>query len=136
MRANGAMNARNSPQKLIILLVEDEVLVRMALADDLRGQGYGIIEAANADEALSILESNAEIDLVITDKRMPGFLDGMGLARSIRSRGDVGVIMISGEAPEAEATEFLDAYLRKPYRASEVLLHVRAIARKLDDHRG
>ena len=64
-----------------------EVLARMALAEDLPEQGYRVIEAANAYDALSIVESNAEIDLAITDERMPGPLDGIGLARLIRSRG-------------------------------------------------
>src|SRR5262245_63260711 len=108
----------------------------MALAEDLREQGYRVIEAANAYDALSIVESNAEIDLLITDKRMPGPLDGIGLARLIRSCGGPGVIMLSGEAPAAKATEVIDVYLQKPCRVLERLLHVYALAPRLDDHRG
>jgi CheY-like chemotaxis protein len=126
-------NAPRSARKIIILVVEDEVLIRAVLADDLREHGYEIIEAANGDEALSILQSHVDIDLVITDKRMPGSLDGLALARVIRAdHRPLGVIMISGDPPQAEATEILDAYLRKPCRVPELLAHVRALSPHMD----
>jgi DNA-binding response OmpR family regulator len=124
-------NAR--PWQSTILLVEDEVLIRTVLADDLRQEGYAIVEAANAEEALSILHTNTRIDLVITDNRMPGALDGSALVRQLRRhhRG-VAVIMISGELPEPELVGVLDAYLRKPCRMLELLSHVRALAPAID----
>jgi CheY-like chemotaxis protein len=66
-------------------VVEDEVLVRIKVADELRAQGYAVIEATNASEAISVLQSSMRIDLVLTDIRMPGDLDGLGLARMMRS---------------------------------------------------
>jgi len=72
---------RQSPT---VLLVEDEVLVRMMLADQLREAGCTVVEASDADEALLLLRQNlVRIDLVISDVRMPGSMDGLGLARVI-----------------------------------------------------
>jgi CheY-like chemotaxis protein len=131
--AYAIMKLRPSARKLIILVVEDEVLVRTVLAEDLRNHGYDIVEAANADEALSILQSNTGIDLVITDKRMPGSLDGVGLARVIRAdHRHIGLIMISGDPLQAEVTDVLDAYLSKPCRVPELLAHVRALSPYMD----
>src|SRR5262245_34668867 len=125
--------ANASAWQCTILLVEDEVLIRTVLAEDLRREGYAIIEAANAEEALSILHTNTRIDLVITDKRMPGVLDGSALVRQLRlHHRHVAVIMISGETQEPELIGVLDAYLRKPCRMSELLSHVRALAPALD----
>jgi CheY-like chemotaxis protein len=68
-----------------ILVVDDEVLIRMALSDFLQECGFKVLEAGNAEEAITILEQgHAVIDLVFSDVRMPGELDGFGLAKWIR----------------------------------------------------
>ena len=67
-----------------ILLVEDEILIRLAMADDLRQAGFIVVEASNADEAISVLNSTPDIALVVTDIRMPGRIDGVGLANWVR----------------------------------------------------
>ncbi len=64
-----------------LLLVEDEVLIRLTVADYLRDCGYHVIEASNAQEALSVLTSDIDIDIVFSDVQMPGTIDGFGLAR-------------------------------------------------------
>jgi CheY-like chemotaxis protein len=67
------------------LLVEDEVLIRMMLADELRGRGFNVLEAQNADEALTLLQSGVPVGLVLTDVQLPGSLDGIGwLGCSVR----------------------------------------------------
>lgn len=58
------------------MVVEDEILIRMTLVDSLIDEGYRVYQAANADEAAAILKSREPIDLVITDVRMPGSMDG------------------------------------------------------------
>ena len=63
-----------------ILLVEDQTLVRLALAHHLGECGYAVLEAENADEALVLLGRHPEIDVVFTDVQMPGSMDGLGLA--------------------------------------------------------
>ena len=66
-----------------ILVVEDELLIRLMLSDGLRDKGYHVIEACNADEALIVL-ATAVPDLIISDVRMPGSMDGMGLLAVVR----------------------------------------------------
>ena len=70
----------------IILVVEDDVLVRAMISDELRDRGHTVIEAANADEALAILSSPVRMDIVVTDMQMPGSIDGSELVRTIRGQ--------------------------------------------------
>ena len=71
----------------ILVVVEDEVLVRMMLADQLREAGYRVVEASDADEALELLQHDAlDVKVVISDVQMPGSMDGIELARVIRSK--------------------------------------------------
>ncbi len=69
-----------------LLIVEDEALVRIDLADLLGDMGYEVIEAAGADQAIALLETHPEIVAVITDIQMPGSMDGLALARAVRER--------------------------------------------------
>ena len=69
-----------------ILLVEDEVLVRMVIAEELRDAGYTVIEANSADEALDLLRhGEVDVQVIFSDVRMPGTIDGAMLARIVRS---------------------------------------------------
>src|SRR5205823_5789281 len=67
-----------------VLVVEDEVLIRLMIADELRKQGLNVIEACSADEALSVLQSSVPVGLLVTDLHMPGKLNGLALARIVR----------------------------------------------------
>jgi CheY-like chemotaxis protein len=86
--------------KAVVLVVEDEVLVRMMLADVLDEAGFRVIEAAHADEALSVLTALPEVQAVVTDVEMPGgSMNGFALAREVRTqRPDIGVLIASGRA--------------------------------------
>ena len=66
---------------LVILLVEDEVLVRMVAADVLEDAGFTVLESTNAEEALRLLETRPDVQVLFTDVNMPGALDGLGLRR-------------------------------------------------------
>lgn len=92
-----------------MLVVEDEVLIRFTLADYLRDCGFHVVEAADASEAIALLQaSETIIDLVFSDVHMPGELDGFGLARWLRSTmPDVLVILTSGVARTADLGEEL-----------------------------
>ncbi len=80
MTSNIADPEPDSPQAVAtILVVEDELLVRMMVGDSLRDAGFDVIEAFNADEAIAILHSGVVIDLMFSDVRMPGSMDGLGL---------------------------------------------------------
>lgn len=114
--------------KTTVLVVEDEILLRMVLADKLRDDGYTVIEAANADEALSILQSNTTVGLVVTDRNMPGDLDGGALARRIRRehRG-LKVVMVSGEEPGVEVQRVLHGFFRKPCNVAALSAYLRSL---------
>jgi len=108
-----------------ILVVEDDVLTRMAVSEELREHGYSVIEAASADEALTVLQGPSRIDLLLTDMRMPGALDGCGLARHVRAALPfVKIVMVSGQAPDADAHGLLDGYLAKPIAPSHLVSYL------------
>lgn len=99
----------------VILVVEDEVLIRMLMADVLRDEGYRVIEAATGDEAMAILNSGQTVDLVVTDVRMPGEIDGVELAARSKAIAPLRpVVIVSGHLPPAAAVS-ADAFLPKPY---------------------
>lgn len=109
-----------------ILVVDDEVLIRFALADYLRECGYSVLEAANAAEALELLQANiGAIDLVFSDVQMPGDMDGFGLAQWVRAnRPGVPVILTSGNAKTADLAEELceiGPLEAKPYHAGTLV---------------
>jgi CheY-like chemotaxis protein len=114
-----------------VLVVEDEVLIRLTVSDYLRACGYQVIEASNADEAMRLLEADIRIDVVFSDVNMPGSLDGFGLAQWIRrERADVKVILASGAARSAKAAGDLrekGAFLRKPYAHADLEREIRTL---------
>jgi CheY-like chemotaxis protein len=86
-----------------ILIVEDEILIRMDLADYLRECGYQVIEASNADEAMAVFQSGRQVGIALSDIQMPGSMDGFGLTRWIRAnRPDTKVILTSGVTRSTE----------------------------------
>ncbi|BCH60358.1 response regulator [Agrobacterium vitis] len=83
----------------VILVVEDSPLIRMGAIDLVLSAGYDVLEAGDADEAIRILESRDDIDLVFTDVQMPGTMDGIKLSHYIRDRWPpVKLIIASGAA--------------------------------------
>lgn len=87
-----------------ILVVEDEILIRFILADSLRDIGFQVLEAGDGDEGLQILNSGQVIDLIVTDVRMPGEVDGMQLTRRSKSLAPGRpVIVCSAHLYESEA---------------------------------
>ena len=84
----------------LVLVVEDEALVRMTLADVLEDAGFKVIEAVHADEALRVLKAVSDIQAVVTDVEMPrGSINGFELARRVRTDCQgIGVLVVSGRA--------------------------------------
>jgi two-component system, response regulator PdtaR len=111
----------------VVLIVEDEFLIRMAAADAIRDAGFEVLEAANADEAIAALESRADILVVFTDIQMPGSMDGAKLAHAVKHRWPpVHIIATSGRV----ALETLDlpvgtVIFPKPYSPETIasMLH-------------
>lgn len=105
----------------IILLVEDEFLIRFMLGDALRDAGYTVLEASNGQEGLALLQSGQMVDLMITDVRMPGEMDGMELTRRSKEMALARpVIVCSGHLTPSES-EPADAFFAKPYSADALI---------------
>jgi len=114
----------------IVLVAEDEALVRELSVGELQDAGYTVIEAANAGQALAILENGVAVDVLFTDVNMPGEIDGMVLAQLVHRRWPgVGLIVTSGKTDIPE-TDLPDdgRFIRKPYRLSEMSRMVGQIA--------
>jgi CheY-like chemotaxis protein len=113
-----------------VLVVEDDPLSRLHASNLVEDAGYIAIEAANADEAIAILESRKDIRIVFTDIDMPGSMDGLKLARAIRDRWPpIELILTSGhfdlrqdEIPER------GLFFAKPYRDEEIITTLQAFA--------
>jgi CheY-like chemotaxis protein len=111
-----------------ILIVEDEVFIRLALADDLMDAGFVVLQAFNAAEALQVLQASVDVDLLITDIRMPGPMDGLDLATYARATWPMLKIMfISGNLTDLPAHPPADALLEKPYFQAAVIAGVRQL---------
>ena len=106
-----------------ILIVEDEFLVRMFVSDVLRDADYRVIEACDAGEAVTILDSGASIDLILTDVRMPGAVDGLGLRDLVRqAHPTLPVIITSGHLQRDSAfADVFTVFLPKPYKPDHLL---------------
>ncbi len=110
-----------------ILVVEDEVLIRLHLAEELRGAGYAVIEAASGDEAVTLLSRLDDIGLVLTDIRMPGSVDGMALASWTRSNfPPIKIVIISTDVHSGMRQDF-DACFSKPIRFEDLIRCVRQL---------
>jgi CheY-like chemotaxis protein len=110
-----------------ILLIEDEVLVRMSLADQLRSAGYVVLEASNADEALDLLHGHG-VRLVLSDIRMPGRLDGVQLAHIIRAQHpEIKIVLASGESFSTSHWGDYDGFFPKPYDARRLIDHIKML---------
>jgi CheY-like chemotaxis protein len=114
--------------KPTVLVVEDDVLTRVAASDELRERGYSVIEAANADEALSVLHSPLRVDFVLTDLRMPGAMDGAALVKTIRAEFPfLKVVMVSGQLPDSATQSLLDGYFGKPVAPSQLASYLQEL---------
>ncbi len=111
------MNGPSIPLRPVVLLVEDEFLVRMAAADALEDAGFEVIETANAQAAQDVLADRADVQVVFTDVRMPGPMDGLELASLVRRRWPhILVVVTSGHLkPESDSLPDRAVFIPKPY---------------------
>jgi len=104
-----------------VLLVEDDFLIRMTIAEALADDGFMVLEAGNAQEALQALGDDPAIGLLITDIQLPGGTDGHALARQARgSRPDLPVIYTTGRPEPLSCGGGRDLLIAKPYLPSEI----------------
>jgi DNA-binding response OmpR family regulator len=113
----------------VVLLVEDEPLVRVLQVDILREAGFWVAEAQDADEAFETLRERADIDAVLTDVDMPGSLDGFEFARLVRQGWpEVGVLVISGKTSPGPGDLPPGAdFIAKPVRPAALVAALRAV---------
>ncbi len=103
--------------KIVILVVEDDALVRMNALFLLEGLGYQVFEASNADEAMSLLQAHSEITIIFTDVQMAGSMDGLALARWAAGRWPPlrFIIVSGGKSPLVQEMPAGAIFLTKPY---------------------
>ena len=124
------MDSAAGPQTLVVLVVEDEPLIRMLAVDIVQEAGFDAIEAANADEAMRLLESRSDIGVVFTDIDMPGSLNGVKLASKVRDRWPpIGIIVTSGHclSRDVQLPE-RGIFMPKPYRMADIAALLRRMA--------
>jgi len=125
---NGVVWVWGKPAMGTILVVEDEVLIRLDLAQQLRSAGFTVLEASTAHEAIMILQATDGVPLVVTDVRMPGEIDGLGLASWIRlERPGTKVIVLSGHIPALRLATLADAALAKPVKPGQLVREVKRL---------
>jgi two-component system, response regulator PdtaR len=117
--------------KPILLVVEDELLVRLDFADLAQAAGFETVEASSADEAVEILQSRDDIKVMFTDIRMPGSMDGMALAHYVRDRWPPTIIVIcsGNKPPDAETLPREARFVSKPCtgdRTEKLLENIKA----------
>jgi CheY-like chemotaxis protein len=106
-------------QSPLVLVVEDEVFLRYVAADYLEDCGFSVLQAANADEAVGLLQRNRDVDAVFSDIQMPGSMNGLGLAYWItETLPGVKVLLTSGQVLPGAARQW--TLLAKPYDMAEV----------------
>jgi CheY-like chemotaxis protein len=105
----------------VVLIVEDEALVRMAAVGMVEEAGFEVLEATRADEAILLLEARRDITVVFTDVEMPGSMDGLRLAHALRGRWPIKIIATSGRYAVHDGDLPSDGlYLRKPYSPAQI----------------
>ncbi|MER8845371.1 sensor histidine kinase [Mesorhizobium australicum] len=112
-----------------VLVVEDEMVLRMRAVDIVEDAGFTAVEAVNADEALSILEARSDISLLFTDIQMPGSMDGLKLAHAVHDRWPaIKIILVSGQVNPTEAERPADSrFFGKPVGVEEMTAQLQAM---------
>lgn len=110
-----------------VLVVEDEMVLRMRAVDIVEDAGFTAVEAVNADEAMSILESRSDISLLFTDIQMPGSMDGLKLAHAVHDRWPaIKIILVSGQVKPSETDKPADSrFFGKPIEVKQMIGELR-----------
>src|SRR5687767_13680951 len=121
------MHLNHSTVPAVVLVVEDEMLLRMRAVDMVEDAGFTSVEAVDADQAIAILESRSDIALLFTDIQMPGQMDGLGLAHAVHDRWPpIKIILVSGQLKLANIDIPADSqFFGKPLAAAEMIAEMR-----------
>ena len=123
------MVASASLSETVILIVEDEAILRLHAVELLNDAGFATLEAGEAEEALDVLDRHPDVSVLFTDINMPGRFDGLELARRVHARRpDIKLILTSGRpAPAAKDIPDEGRFIAKPYDLNHIAQLVRAI---------
>ncbi|MDB5576205.1 MAG: signal transduction histidine kinase [Bradyrhizobium sp.] len=112
-----------------VLIVEDEMMLRMRAVDIVEDAGFRSVEAVNADEAMSILESRSDISLLFTDIQMPGSMDGLKLAHTVHDRWPaIKIILVSGQVRPSDAERPVDSrFFGKPLGMQQMITELQSM---------
>jgi CheY-like chemotaxis protein len=117
------------PEVPNVLVVEDEMILRMRAVDIVEDAGFNPVEAVNADQAISILESRSDISLLFTDIQMPGSIDGLKLAHAVHDRWpSIKIILVSGQVNPSDTERPADSrFFGKPLGVDQMIAELRAM---------
>jgi len=117
-----SVSVENGAQALVVLVVEDEVLIRCDVAEHLREAGYTVVETASGEEAIAMCKSDRSIDIVFTDIHLIGSASGWDVAECVRAdRSNVSVLYTSGKSIDYGRCIPRSAFLAKPYQYDDVV---------------
>jgi two-component system, response regulator PdtaR len=113
----------------VVLIVEDDPLLRMLAVDLIEEAGFVALEAGDADEAVSLMESRPDISLLFTDVDMPGSMDGLKLAHAVRDRWPpIKILVVSGQARlQSCDLPSNSCFVGKPYQAATIIEELRSL---------
>ncbi len=117
------------PELPKVLIVEDEMMLRMRAVDIVEDAGFSSVQAVDADQALSILESRSDISLLFTDIQMPGSMDGLKLAHAVHDRWpEIKIILVSGQVNPSDAERPADSrFFGKPLSDDQMIAELQAM---------
>jgi CheY-like chemotaxis protein len=113
----------------VVLVVEDEMMLRMRAVNMVEDAGYAPVEALDTGEAVAILESRSDIALMCTDIQLPGSMDGLGLAHTVHKRWPaIKIILVSGQLnPSSIDLPPCSRFFGKPLQAWQIIAELRSM---------
>jgi CheY-like chemotaxis protein len=113
---------------MLVLVVEDEDIIRDNTFEELVEAGFDVLEAANGEEAVQIIEGTDQLGALFTDIRMPGPLDGWQVAEAFRAKRPDGIVLYASGYSVKHTPVSNSLFFRKPYRIQQVVWGIRALA--------
>lgn len=112
-----------------VLVVEDEVIIRMGVVDDLQQAGFLVLEAGSTDEAMSILAAHPEVQAMFTDVELPGAMNGLGLASAVHERWPPIRILVTSGRIRVCVRDLPDEamFTPKPYNNDDIVSTLREL---------
>ncbi len=126
-RAPDGRVAPNDTPRHVVMVVEDDIWIRLMISDELRGAGFEVIECGSADEAIDLLRGGIRVSTVFSDIRLPGSINGLGLAKTVRQEfPDLPILLASSDLPRDDST-LHDGFFAKPYDPRTIIEAIRSV---------